>query len=349
MKRLNVIIGSESEIKTEAVIEAFRRFGIDIEVTACEAESGVDAQPVGREMIREGAMNRASAAQVRFPDAICIGIENGIFRGDGKVYDLACIRVLTPSKEVIAYSDWVEFPMKYVIEALMTGPGMTVGSVISRHVACDPSDPHSHLTGGKMSRKTQLADAITEAIAELPEIDALAQQWPIRFGDVHRTLPLKTLPNGIRVALFNILGDHELTEVAGKELAKRVNVNVDVLVMPEGKATALLHVMGRETGLPTVVFRKEQKPYMQAPVHSFTYRSVTTDREQTLYVDADDAAKLAGKRVAFVDDVISSGGTVMASDGLVTKVGGKTCQRLAVFTEGDSRQDVTALDHLPLL
>ena len=36
--------------------------------------------------------------------------------------------------------------------------------------------------------------------------------------------------------------------------------------MPDGKAQALLHVLGRRTGLPTLIAKKEQKPYMAEPV-----------------------------------------------------------------------------------
>jgi hypothetical protein len=40
----------------------------------------------------------------------------------------------------------------------------------------------------------------------------------------------------------------------------------EYLLMPDGKAQALLHVVGRATGLPTVVAKKEIKSYMLKPV-----------------------------------------------------------------------------------
>ena len=58
--------------------------------------------------------------------------------------------------------------------------------------------------------------------------------------------------------------------------------------------------------------------------------------------------KIKGKKVAIVDDVISTGSTLEAMENLVAKVGGTIVARIAIFTEGDEREDVSALAHLPL-
>lgn len=170
----------------------------------------------------------------------------------------------------------------------------------------------------------------------------------IEIGGVVRELPVREVKPGIRVALFNILGDWELTEAAGKALAAELPSAVDVLVMPDGKATALLHVLGRETGLPTVVARKEKKPYMAEPVKTYSYRSITTDRQQTLCLGADDTARLAGQRVIIVDDVVSSSGTIIAMKALLNEVGAEVLGVAAIFTEGDQRPEIITLGHLPL-
>lgn len=173
----------------------------------------------------------------------------------------------------------------------------------------------------------------------------------IEIAGVVRDLPIREVAPGVRVALFNILGDWELTEAAGKALARLVPIGTELLVMPEGKAIALLHVMGRETGLPTIVARKEKKPYMSDPVLEYRYKSITTDRVQTLYLGADDARKFRrplGTGVAIVDDVVSSGGTLEAMRGLVVAAEGVVIGVMAVLTEGQRRDDVIALGHLPL-
>lgn len=168
----------------------------------------------------------------------------------------------------------------------------------------------------------------------------------IQIPPVTRDLPILEVAPGVHLAIFNLLGDWELTEAAGKALAPLVPSSTEVLLMPGGKAEALLHVLGRETGLPTVVARKEYKTYMGQP-RSYTYRSITTQKTQTLYLGESDAAKVAGKNVSVVDDVVSTGGTLQCCQHLVLTCGGFMDAVLAVFTEGEAKPHVRCLGHLP--
>jgi adenine phosphoribosyltransferase len=170
---------------------------------------------------------------------------------------------------------------------------------------------------------------------------------PITIGEIRRSLPIREVAPGVRVALFNILGDWELTEAAGVALAQKVPSGVDFLVMADGKAQALLHVMGREKDMPILVARKERKPYMGNTI-SVHLKSITTDKSQELHINLDEALCLLGMRVAIVDDVVSSGGTVEALKLLLATVGAVHVATLAVFTEGTPREDVISLGHLPL-
>lgn len=178
----------------------------------------------------------------------------------------------------------------------------------------------------------------------------------IQIGTTIRQLPIREVAPGVRVALFNILGDWELSESAGEALAAKIfewnranpDQAVEALLMPDGKAQALLHVIGRKSGLPTFVARKERKPYMGENVISVSVKSITTNRLQTLHLSEDDGDSLRGKRVAFVDDVVSSGGTLEALKVLAAKAGAVHVATLAVFTEGSPREDVISLGHLPL-
>ena len=170
----------------------------------------------------------------------------------------------------------------------------------------------------------------------------------IEIGGIIRDLPVREVAPGIKVALFNPLGDWEITEAAGRALAELVPEGTEALVMPDGKATALLHVLGRETGLPTYVARKEKKPYMAEPVVEVSVKSITTGRVQHLFLGAEDAEALAEKTVAVVDDVVSSGGTLKAMSTLLTLVSARYASTLAVFTEDTERDDVISLGHLPL-
>ena len=169
----------------------------------------------------------------------------------------------------------------------------------------------------------------------------------VDVGGVRRDLPIVEVAPGVSVALFNMLGDTEVTESAGKALAKLLPPDIDVLVTPEVKALGLAHVISRESGLPYVVIRKTVKPYMVAPMARDVV-SITTGKPQLLVLDGFDVPKIKGHKVAIVDDVVSSGGTLASLRQIIEEVGGEVAAVVAVFTEGQEREEVTALGHLPL-
>nr|WP_306468302.1 phosphoribosyltransferase family protein [Deinococcus alpinitundrae] len=170
---------------------------------------------------------------------------------------------------------------------------------------------------------------------------------PVQVGTVTRELPVVEVAPGVSIALFNMLGDTEVTEAAGKALAQMIPEGVDVLVTPEVKALGLAHVISRESGLPYVVVRKTVKPYMVEPVAREVV-SITTGKPQLLVLDGFDVPKIKGHKVAIVDDVVSSGGTLASLRQIIEEVGGEVAAVVAVFTEGQEREEVTALGHLPL-
>lgn len=168
----------------------------------------------------------------------------------------------------------------------------------------------------------------------------------IEIGDQRRELQVVNV-GAVSVALLNLLGDTALTEAAADELVARLPPEVEGFVTPEVKAVPLAHAMSVRTGLPYVVARKTIKPYMVEPV-TRDVLSITTGKPQLLVIDGADVAKLAGKRVAIVDDVVSTGGTLDSLLELLTEVGAEVVATMVVFTEGDARDDVIALGHLPL-
>jgi adenine phosphoribosyltransferase len=171
--------------------------------------------------------------------------------------------------------------------------------------------------------------------------------YPIQIGATSRELPIIEVAPGVSVALLNLLGDTELTEAAGQALADKLPKEVDVLVTPEVKAVPLAHVISRITGKPYIVARKTEKPYMHQPVTREVI-SITTGKPQLLVIDGFDLEKIRGKNVVVVDDVVSTGGTLRSLSSLIQDIGGTVTATLAVFTEGDPRDDVVALGHLPL-
>jgi adenine phosphoribosyltransferase len=170
----------------------------------------------------------------------------------------------------------------------------------------------------------------------------------IDVGDVTRELPLFEVAPGVRIAVLNILGDAEIVEAASQELAKRLEgVEHDALVTAETKSVPLLYHVALISRKPWVVLRKAYKPYMGDAVSAQTH-SITTGAPQTLYLDEKDRGLVGGKRVVLVDDVISTGSTVEGMRELMNAVGAEVVAQAAIFTEGDERDDVIALGHLPV-
>lgn len=161
-----------------------------------------------------------------------------------------------------------------------------------------------------------------------------------------RDLPIVNV-GAVSVALLNLLGDTVLTEAAAEALSERLPSTVEVLVTPEVKAVPLAHAMSVRTGVPYVVVRKTEKPYMVA-ARRHTVVSITTGTPQDLVIDGADVPRLRGRRVAIVDDVVSTGGTLTALAELLHDVGASHVATMVVFTEGDERDDVVSLGHLPL-
>lgn len=175
--------------------------------------------------------------------------------------------------------------------------------------------------------------------------------FPVEVAGVKRDLRLFEIKPGVRIAILNILGDAELVDAVSKELTvKLAEYKPDVLVTAEAKSIPLAYAIAtRMNYLPYVVLRKSYKPYMGEALQSETL-SITTGAPQTLYLDEKDRQLVAGKRVALVDDVISTGSTLQGMRLILGKAGANIVAEAAIFTEGDRAawSNIIALGHLPV-
>jgi len=178
-----------------------------------------------------------------------------------------------------------------------------------------------------------------------PRVPAIPSTVRVLIAGVTRDLVVHQVAPGTHLGILLLACDPELTEAAGRELAARMPADVDVLVMPDGKAQALLHVVQRESRRSAVLVRKEKKSYLVEPVLESTAESATTTRPHSFYLGADDASRLNGKTVAILDDVVSLGGTRRAIEALLARCGVKKTYMMAIGTEGQPRPDVIALAH----
>ena len=173
--------------------------------------------------------------------------------------------------------------------------------------------------------------------------------YRLQVAGIERDLPLCPLGENMNIAAFILFGDVELTKKCAEALYAKAPEH-DVLITAESKGIPLIHEMCALSGKNRYVLaRKSVKLYMSDVVKCET-QSITTSHAQTLYIDGSDAEYLRGKRVLIVDDVISSGGSLLSLENLVNQAGGNIVGKMAILAEGDAigRRDIVYLEPLPL-
>ena len=173
--------------------------------------------------------------------------------------------------------------------------------------------------------------------------------YRMTVAGLERDLPICPVNDSLSIAGFVIFGDQELTVACAKALLEKAPA-YDYILTAEAKGIPLGHEMARQTNAPKYFLaRKAPKLYMTGVFES-KVRSITTAKEQHLYLDGNDAKLMQGKRILIVDDVISTGESLRALEILVEKAGGTICGRMAILAEGDAqdREDLIYLEKLPL-
>ena len=171
----------------------------------------------------------------------------------------------------------------------------------------------------------------------------------MKIAGLERDLPICKVTDELYIAGFVIFGDQELTVACAAELLKKAP-EYDYIITAEAKGIPLAHEMARQSNAPKYFLaRKGPKLYMTGVFES-SVKSITTAKEQKLYLDTADAELMKGKRILIVDDVISTGESLTALEVLVEKAGGIVVGRMAVLAEGDAqdREDLIYLEKLPL-
>lgn len=174
-------------------------------------------------------------------------------------------------------------------------------------------------------------------------------KYKMNIAGLDRELPLCKVTDDLYIGAFVIFGDAELTVACARELLKKAP-EYDYLITAEAKGIPLIHEMARQSGDDFyVLVRKNPKLYMQE-VFEVTVNSITTAKEQKLYLDKADADKMKGKRILIIDDVISTGESLSAIEQLVNKAGGNIVGKMTILAEGDAqdRDDIIYLEKLPL-
>ena len=173
--------------------------------------------------------------------------------------------------------------------------------------------------------------------------------YRMKVAGLWRELPICKVTDELHIAGFVIFGDQELTVACARELLDRAP-EYDYIITAEAKGIPLAHEMARQAGAAKYFLaRKGPKLYMTGVFES-SVKSITTAKEQKLYLDTADAELMKGRRILIVDDVISTGESLAALEALVEKAGGIIAGRMAILAEGDAqqREDLIYLEKLPL-
>lgn len=171
--------------------------------------------------------------------------------------------------------------------------------------------------------------------------------YELEVAGYRKTLPLMKVSDRLYIAYFDSLGDVDFISHCAKLLAEKLK-GAEVLFTSETKGVPLVHEIAKILGhRQYVIARKRALPYMENPI-TVTYKPITSERPQTLTLDGRYARLLEGKRVAIVDDIVSTKETMRALEDLVRRAGGQVYKKAAILVEGKVYDDVEHLGVLPL-
>jgi adenine/guanine phosphoribosyltransferase-like PRPP-binding protein len=182
--------------------------------------------------------------------------------------------------------------------------------------------------------------------------------YVVDIGSQQLELPIVSLNDTLALALLITVDvGVSFLERAGKELAEVLEpYEVDVVATVATMGIPLAVEVTRHLGLDRyVVLHKTPKIHLADAIKE-PVRSITTDAEQRLLFDRARIGDVQGKRVAIVDDVISTGASTGATLRLLRGVGADVVVIGTLVTEaglwrdalGEDAQMVRALGSIPV-
>lgn len=182
--------------------------------------------------------------------------------------------------------------------------------------------------------------------------------YSTEIGTQHVDLPVASLNDQLALALLITVDmGVKFMSQAGKELADILrSYEVDIVATVATMGIPLVVEVTRHLGLDQYVILHKTPKIHLADAVSEQVRSITTDADQRLLFDRARIKDVDGKRVAIVDDVISTGASTSASLRLLRGVGANVVAIGALVTEaslwrsalGDDALLVRALGSIPV-
>ena len=182
--------------------------------------------------------------------------------------------------------------------------------------------------------------------------------YSVEIGTQRVELPLVSLSDQLALALLITVDmGVEFMSQAGLELAEILRpYNVDIVATVATMGIPLAVEVTRHLGLDQYVILHKTPKIHLADAVAEPVRSITTDADQRLLFDRARIKDVRGKRVAIVDDVISTGASTGAALRLLRGVGADIVSIGTLVTEaslwrkalGDDALMVRALGSIPV-
>jgi adenine phosphoribosyltransferase len=160
--------------------------------------------------------------------------------------------------------------------------------------------------------------------------------YPTTVGSQSLELPLVALSDQLTIALLICVDlGVAFAEVAGRELADLMRpAEPEIVVSVATMGIPLAIEASRALGLDDYVILHKTPKIHLGETWSEPVISITTDKPQRLRMDPARVPAVRGKRVAVVDDVISTGASLMAALRLVRRIGAEPVVIGTLMTEG---------------
>jgi adenine phosphoribosyltransferase len=160
----------------------------------------------------------------------------------------------------------------------------------------------------------------------------------IRTAGLSRKCPLIQVEPELWIADNEHLcygADLEFTQAAGRIIAEKLApFGVEYILTPAAKSIAIAFEASRRLGHTDLFVAKKDIMSYRKDFLSARIKSITSGEGKTLYLNKDQAAGLKGKKVAIVDDVISTCSTMDGLLKLAGEAGAEVACLASVWVEG---------------
>jgi adenine phosphoribosyltransferase len=166
--------------------------------------------------------------------------------------------------------------------------------------------------------------------------DIIGDRYRVQIGSQAVEVPLVPIAAGTAISLLMTI-DHgvHFGEVAGADLAEAIaDTRPEIVASAATLGIPVAIEVSRHLGLDDYLILQKTPKVHLGDALAEPLSSITTETPQRLLLDRARIPAVAGKRVALVDDVIASGGSISACARLLRAVGAEVVVIGSFLVEG---------------